>query len=127
VVARDSTIKTVADLKGKSMSFPAPTAFAATLLPKYFLHSHGLNVNKDIKPLYVGSMESSLMNVIRVMSLRTAYPPDMAGLHKKSATSSTELKLLWETEPMPDNSLMARDEYYQGHGRACGAGIVQHA
>ena len=111
VVRRDSSITTVADLKGKSLSFPAPTAFAATLLPKYFLHSHGLNVNKDIKPLYVGSMESSLMNVYQGnVAAGTAYPPAWRDFIKNQPQAASELKLMWETEPMPDNSLMARDD-----------------
>jgi len=111
VVRRDSTIKTVADLKGKSLSFPAPTALAATLLPKYFLHTHGLNVNKDIKSIYVGSMESSLMNVYQGnVAAGTAYPPAWRDFRKNQPQVAAELKVMWETEPMPDNSLMARDD-----------------
>lgn len=111
IVRRNSSITTVADLKGKSVSFPAPTAFGATLLPKYFLHTHGLNVNKDIKSLYVGSMESSLMNVYQGnVAAGTAYPPAWRDFIKNQPQVAAELKVMWETEPMPDNSLMARDD-----------------
>jgi ABC-type phosphate/phosphonate transport system substrate-binding protein len=63
LVRRDGGINSVADLKGKSVSYPAPTALAATMMPQYFLHTHGLDVNRDIKNIYVGSQESSIMNV----------------------------------------------------------------
>lgn len=111
IVRRDSNIKTVADLKGKSLSFPAPTAFGATLLPKYFLYSQGLSVNKDIKSLYVGSMESSLMNIYQGnVAAGTAYPPAWRDFIKSQPQAAADLKVMWETEPMPDNSLMARDD-----------------
>jgi len=114
IVRRDSNIRTVADLRGKTLSFPAPTAFAATLMAKYFLHTHGLNVNRDIQSLYVGSMESSLMNVYqRNVAAGTAYPPAWRSFSKDQPQVAAELKVVWETEAMPDNSLMARDDMPQ--------------
>jgi phosphonate transport system substrate-binding protein len=111
VVRHDSSIKSIADLKGKTLSFPAPTALAATLLTKYFLHSHGLNVNTDFKSLYVGSMESSLMNVYQLnVAAGTAYPPAWRDFVKSQPQVAAKLKIMWQTETLPDNSLMARDD-----------------
>lgn len=36
LVRRDSSIRGVADLKGKTVSFPAPTAIVATMMPLYY-------------------------------------------------------------------------------------------
>ena len=114
MVRRDSTIKQVSDLKGKAVSFPAPTAFAATMMPKYFLQTHGLNVNTDIESRYVGSMESSLMNVYqRNVVAGTVYPPAWRDFVKNQPQQAAELKVMWETAPLPDNSLMARDDIPQ--------------
>lgn len=114
LVRRDSNITTVADLKGQSVSFPAPTALAATLLPKYFLHTHGLDVKTDFKSVYVGSMESSLMNIYRRNVVAgTAYPPAWRDFIKEQPQAAAELKVIWETDSMPDNSLMARDDVPQ--------------
>lgn len=63
IVRKDGGIKTPDDLKGKVVSYPAPTALAAAVMPQYFLHTKGININKDIKNAYVGSQESSIMNV----------------------------------------------------------------
>ena len=65
LVRKDSGIRKVTDLKGKKVSYPAPTALAATMMPQYYLHTHGIDVNRDIENLYVGSQESSIMNVLR--------------------------------------------------------------
>lgn len=111
IVRRDSTIATVADLKGKTLAFPAPTAFGATIMPKYFLHSQGLNVSKDFQSSYVGSMESSLMNVYqRNVAAGTAYPPAWRSFIKDQPEAASKLKIMWETPPLPDNSLMARND-----------------
>ena len=64
LVRKDSGIRTVSDLKGKKVAYPAPTALAATMMPQYFLFTHGIDVNRDIESLYVGSQESSIMNVV---------------------------------------------------------------
>ena len=63
LVRRDSGINKLSDLKGKKVSYPARTALAATMMPQYYFQTHGLDVNRDIENLYVGSQESSIMNV----------------------------------------------------------------
>lgn len=114
LVRRDSDIKTVADLRGKTLSFPGPTALAATIMPRYFLFSQGLNVDTDFKSIYVGSMESSLTNVYRGnVAAGTAYPPAWRDFARTQPQLASELKVMWETEAMPDNSLMARDDVPQ--------------
>jgi len=60
---KDSGIKIPEDLKGKAISYPAPTALAATMMPQLFLQKHGLNIQTDIDNRYVGSQESAIMNV----------------------------------------------------------------
>lgn len=114
VVRRDSGIRKVADLKGKAVSFPAPTALAATMLPMYFLHQHGLDVAHDIEARYVGSMESSLLNIERGnVAAGTVYPPAWRMFKAERPQLASELKVIWETEFLPNNSVMARDDVPQ--------------
>jgi len=42
-------VRQVSDLKGKAVSFPAPTALAAAIMPQYYLQTHGIDVMKDIE------------------------------------------------------------------------------
>ncbi len=54
VVRRDSPITAIAELAGKELAFPAPAAFAATLLPQAALRNAGI----PIEPRYVRSHDS---------------------------------------------------------------------
>ena len=109
LVRRDSGIKAVRDLKGKKVSYPAKTALAATMMPQYFLQIHGLDVNHDIENLYVGSQESSIMNVYmgNVAAAATWRIPWLT-FQKEQPEKASQLELKWQTEPLINNSLMAR-------------------
>jgi phosphonate transport system substrate-binding protein len=111
LVRKDSAIRNVADLKGKAVSFPAPTALAAAMMPQYYLHTHGLDVNKDVELRYVGSQESSIMNVhLGNVAAGATWPPPWRAFIKEHPEVEASLKVIWETEPLVNNSLMARDD-----------------
>lgn len=111
VVRRDSNLSLPADLKGKSVSYPSPTALAACIMPQYFLHTHGINVTTDIKNRYVGSQESSIMNVHMGQTAAGAtWPPPWRAFQKEHPREAAELKVLWETESLVNNSVMVRND-----------------
>lgn len=111
LVRRDSGINAVADLKGKTVSYPAATALAATMMPQYYLHKHGLDVNRDITNLYVGSQESSIMNVyLGNVAAGATWPLPWTTFVKEQPDKARELTVKWETETLPNNSLVARDD-----------------
>ncbi len=114
LVRKDSGIQQVADLKGKVVSFPAATALAAAMMPQYYLHTHGLDVNKDIVSRYVGSQDSSILSVLRGRSAAggtwtvpwksfSAEHPDMAN----------QLEVKWQTEPLQSNGWVVRNDVPQ--------------
>lgn len=109
LVRKDSGINKVTDLKGKAVCFPAPTALAATMMPQYYLHDNGLDVNRDIKINYVGSQESSIMNVfLGNVAAGATWPPPWQALLKERPQLSDELEVKWETDPLPNNGLVVR-------------------
>ncbi len=111
VVHKDSGIRTPADLKGKVVSYPSPTALAAAILPQYYLHTHGIDINRDIENIYVGSQESSIMNVYLGKSAAGAtWPPPWRLFQKDHPAEAAQLELVWETSPLLNNSVMARDD-----------------
>ncbi len=111
LVRKDSGIKKVADLKGKSVSFPAPTALAATMMPQYYLQTHGIDVMKDLDIHYVGSQESSVMNVYlgNVVAAAT-WPPPWNLLSAERPELAAEVYPIWQTEPLVNNGLVVRDD-----------------
>jgi phosphonate transport system substrate-binding protein len=111
VVRKDGGIRSPSDLKGKTISYPASTALAACIMPQYFLHSAGINVSTDIINKYVGSQESSIMNVYLGQSDAGAtWPPPWRAFQKDHPEEAATLKVVWETEPLINNSVMIRDD-----------------
>lgn len=110
VVRRDSDITVPGDLKGKSVSYPSPTALAACIMPQYFLHQHGINVNTQIRNRYVGSQESSIMNVyLGHTAAGATWPVPWRSFQKEHPREAAELKVAWETTHLINNSVMARN------------------
>lgn len=111
IVRKDSVIKAPADLKGKAVSYPSRTALAACMMPQYYLHEHGIDVNRDIRNEYVGSQESSIMSVYLKQSVVGAtWPPPWRLFQRDHPEEAAQLKVLWETPPLINNSVMVRDD-----------------
>jgi len=111
IVRKDSNITKPEDLKGKSVSYSSPTALATCIMPQYFLDAHGINVDSDIESLYVGTQESSIMNVyMKMTSAGTSWPPSWKDFQKNHPKESSQLKVIWATEPLINNSVMARND-----------------
>lgn len=111
IVRKDAHIQQPRDLIGKVVSYPSQTALAACIMPQYFLHKHGLNINTDIQNRYVGSQESSIMNVYLGQAAAGAtWPPPWRLFQKDHPVEAAELKVIWETEPLLNNSVMVRND-----------------
>lgn len=111
IVRKDSNIKNPIDLKGHAVSFPDPGALAATMMPQFYLQKHGLNVMQDIDIKYVGSQESSIMNVMMGNTKAgTSWLPAWRALSKKRPELAKNLMVVWKTPSLPNNSLIVRDD-----------------
>jgi len=110
LVRKDSYIKNPIDLKGKKISYPSATALAACIMPQYFLYKNGVDVNKDITNLYVGSQESAIMNVyLKISDAGATWPQPWRAFQKEHPVEASQLRLIWETETLINNSIMVRD------------------
>jgi len=111
IVRTDSGINRPVDLKGKAVSYPSPTALAACIMPQWYLHRNGININRDIENRYVGSQESSIMNAYLGQSAAGAtWPPPWRAFRKEHPDEAAKLKVVWETESLINNSFMVRDD-----------------
>jgi len=114
LVRKDSGIKKVSDLKGKVVSYPAPTALAATMMPQWYMHTHGVDVNKEITNSYVGSQESSIMNVYLGKSVAAStWPPPWRAFIKERPEVAEQVTVKWETSSLPNNGLVVREDVPQ--------------
>lgn len=111
LVRKDSGINKVTDLKGKAISYPAPTALAATMMPQYYLKNNGLDVMNETETRYVGSQESSIMNAfLGDTAAASTWPPPWRALSKERPELAHEMEVKWQTAPLPNNGLVVRDD-----------------
>ncbi|WLQ16666.1 phosphate/phosphite/phosphonate ABC transporter substrate-binding protein [Hahella aquimaris] len=91
VVAADSSIQDLQSLQGADLAFPAPAAFAASVLPQAILARQGIR----IQPQYVLTHDSVYLNVMQkrfiagggVMRTFNAMPDEV----------TRNLRILWTT------------------------------
>jgi phosphonate transport system substrate-binding protein len=111
LVRQDSGIRTIQDLKGKSISYPAPTALAATMMPQYYLQTHGLDVVRDTRSHYVRTQESVIMNVyLKLTDAGATWPVPWIAFCKDHPEEAKALVARWQTEALPNNGLVVRDD-----------------
>jgi len=111
IVRKNSNLRKPQDLKGKAVSYPSPTALAACIMPQYFLYHSGLNVSTEIDNRYVGSQESSIMNVyLGQTEAGATWPPPWRAFQKDHPNEAATLKIIWETESLINNSVMIRKD-----------------
>lgn len=111
LVRRDAGIARVSDLKGRAVAYPAPTALAATLLPQHYLHTRGLDVNRDIDNRYVGSQESTI-EVLRRGQVAAAatWPVPWESYRARHPEVDQELLVKWQTAPLVNNGWVVRGD-----------------
>ena len=95
----------IENLKGKTFLFPAPNAFAATLLPKYELkEKFNFDVDKDAKVLYVNSHDSVYKGISREIGylgggiMRTYN-------NFKSKNDKSKTNIVYETSTYPSHPI----------------------
>ena len=60
-ITADPAIQSLADLKGKSFAFGAPSSTSGSLMPRYYLQQAGLNPEKDFKTVaYSGAHDATV-------------------------------------------------------------------
>ncbi|MEM7257478.1 MAG: phosphate/phosphite/phosphonate ABC transporter substrate-binding protein [Pseudomonadota bacterium] len=101
VVRKDSPIEDLTELDGTVMAFPAPAAFAASVLPR----AHLSNENINIDPKYVSSHDSVYISVAR--GLYPAGGGIIRTLNSVDPAIRDQLRVLWTTKPYTSHALAA--------------------
>lgn len=110
VVRRESPLRRPAELRGAAVAYPSRTALEACIMPQWFLHQAGVDVNA-LDNRYVGSQESAIMNAyLGTVAAGVTWPPPWRAFQRDHPREAAALKVVWETEPLVNNSVMARDD-----------------
>lgn len=111
VARKDIHIRSVEQLRGQPISFPAPTALAATLMPKWFLFEHGLNVDMEANPRYVGSQYSSIINAYTKDTAAAAtWPSPWKTWQLENPNKAKEMEVIWETPHLVNNGVVVKSD-----------------
>lgn len=101
VVHKDSSYKALDEFSGKTLAFPAPAAFAASILPRSQFRQRGI----PITPKYVSSHDSVYRNVA------TGRFPAGGGVIRTFKNTSAEvrqqLRILWTTSGYTPHAIAA--------------------
>lgn len=115
LVPKNSSIKTIKDLKGKTIAFPAPSALAGAMMPKYYMQTHGVDVkSNEIKMIYPGSQESSILAVYQGKADAAAtWTMAWNSFSAEKKELDEKLKILFVTDKLINNSLMVKKDFDQ--------------
>ncbi|MDH3559608.1 MAG: phosphate/phosphite/phosphonate ABC transporter substrate-binding protein, partial [Gammaproteobacteria bacterium] len=92
VVRKDSPLAELSELSGKTLAFPSPLAFAASMLPRASLKEQGI----DITPRYVSSHDSVYRAVAK--ELFDAGGGVLRTFKNTDPEISEQLRILWTTD-----------------------------
>lgn len=102
---KDKTTFDIKEFKNKTFLFPAPNAFAATLLAKYELKKkYGFDIEKEANVLYVNSHDSVYKGVARGVG-------DIGGGIERTieqfndSDSASKIKILYKTQSYPSHPI----------------------
>jgi len=91
VVKQDSPYKSITELSGKTLAFPAPAAFAASVLPRAYFKTNQI----DIRPRYVSSHDSVYLTVSK--NLYPAGGGIQRTFNNMPEAIRKQLRILWKT------------------------------
>ena len=102
VVPKSSSVQTLADLQNKTLAYPSPAAFAATLVVRSALRQKGIQADAD----FVKSHDSVYINVAKGL-----YPAG-GGIERTLALTNPEirkqLRVLWVSPGYTPHAIASR-------------------
>jgi phosphonate transport system substrate-binding protein len=119
VTRKDSSFENLNDLEGLNLAFPAPAAFAASVLPRGYISQQGI----DFKPSYVGSHDSVYIGVAN------GRFPAGGGIQRTFNTVSKkyrdQLRVLWVTNGYTPHAFAAHPRVKQEDVQAVQQALVE--
>ena len=112
-VRSDSSIRTPADMKGKTIALADPVTTGSYLAQREYLARHGIDIEKDLKIIWVGSHDAAINAVMfKQADIGGAKNLQVARYRRQNAMLNAKLRVLDDTpkSQVPDNALAVRKE-----------------
>jgi len=110
-VPADSTIQTIADLKGHSIAFSDPGSTSGNLFPRYALLKAGLNPDTDVKIQFAGSHTASLLALTNgKVDAGEVNSQQQATASAAGQFDPTKFRVIWRSAPIPNDPITVRGD-----------------
>ncbi len=107
----DSTIQTVADLKGHTIAFSDPGSTSGNLFPRYALLKAGLNPDSDVKIQFAGSHTASLLALVNgKVDAGEVNSQQQATASAAGQFDTTKFRTIWRSAPIPNDPITVRGD-----------------
>ncbi|MBI3916729.1 MAG: phosphate/phosphite/phosphonate ABC transporter substrate-binding protein [Betaproteobacteria bacterium] len=102
ITHRDSSIKGVADLKGKRVAHVAPSSNSGDLAPRALFKAMGVEPGKDYEVLYSGKHDNSIMGVVnRDYDAAPVASTVVERMQGRGMFKADALRVVYESTPFP--------------------------
>jgi phosphonate transport system substrate-binding protein len=110
-VPSDSSIQTVADLKGHTIAFSDPGSTSGNLFPRYALLKAGLDPDTDVKIEFAGSHTASLL----ALTNGKVDAGEVNSQQEATATAAgqfdtSKFRTIWRSAPIPNDPITVRGD-----------------
>lgn len=112
IAHKDSGIKTVADLKGKTFAFVDPSSTSGHLFPKAGLMKAGFNTDKEFgRVIFSGSHDSNAI-AVQNKKIDAAAIADriLDAAINKGLAKREDLVVVWRSDPIPESPTVWRKD-----------------
>ncbi|RJQ79748.1 phosphate/phosphite/phosphonate ABC transporter substrate-binding protein [Pseudonocardiaceae bacterium YIM PH 21723] len=106
-VPKTSSVKTVADLKGKSLALGSPTSASGTMFPKAALRTAGLQ-DQDVKIDYSGHSEALLALTNGKVEAAEINSQTLLTAKESGKFDPANFKQIWTSDPIPNDPVTVR-------------------
>ena len=112
IAHKDSGIKNVNDLKGKTFAFVDPSSTSGHLFPKAGLMKAGLNTDKDLgRVIFSGSHDSNAIAVQnRKVDAAAIADRILDAAISKGLAKREDLVVVWKSDPIPESPTVWRKD-----------------
>jgi phosphonate transport system substrate-binding protein len=112
ITHKDSGIKNVNDLKGKTFAFVDPSSTSGHLFPKAGLMKAGLNTDKDLgRVIFSGSHDSNAIAVQnRKIDAAAIADRILDAAIAKGLAKREDLVVVWKSDPIPESPTVWRKD-----------------
>jgi phosphonate transport system substrate-binding protein len=109
ITRKDTGIHTLADLKGRTFAFVDPSSTSGHLFPKTGMLQAGLNPDRDMRSIFAGSHDASVLALLNGKVDAAAVADRLLdAVVGRGLAKREDLVVVWQSEPIPGAPVVMR-------------------